>query len=91
LARRLIPEFPEVFVNCPIDVCQRREATRISSCVESDLYGKAEAGRLKRGLPGVSAPYEMPSRPEMELASDVLDSGESAKRIMAYIQSRWLK
>jgi len=37
LARRLIPEFAEVFVKCPLEVCQDREAARRSSYVEQDL------------------------------------------------------
>ena len=90
LARRLIPEFAEVYMKCPLKTCKAREASRRGQTVQKDLYKSAAEGKLKGELPGISAPYEEPENPELLIASDVLSPHESARRIMAYIKSRWI-
>ena len=89
LARRLIREFAEIYVKCPLRTCQRRETSRHGQLVQRDLYKKAIEGRLKGQLPGISVPYEAPENPEVQVASDILSPYESARKIMAYIRSRW--
>jgi adenylylsulfate kinase len=89
LARKLIHEFAEVYLKCPLEVCKAREGSRLSEWVEEDLYQKAEQGKLKGRLPGVSTTYEKPENPELEVRSDALSPRESAAKIMNYIQSRW--
>jgi adenylylsulfate kinase len=91
LARKRMPAFAEIYVKCPLEICQSREASRNGQGVEKNLYQKAEAGRLDGNLPGVSTPYEEPFHPEVLVASDKLRPKESAKRIMGYVQSRWMK
>jgi len=89
LARRLIREFAEIYVKCPLRTCQVRETSRRGQLVQNDLYKRASEGALKGELPGVSAPYEEPENPEVLVTSDLLSPHESAKRIMAYVKSRW--
>jgi adenylylsulfate kinase-like enzyme len=38
----------------------------------------------------VSAPYEEPKDPEIQVASDALTPMEAAREIMNYVWSRWL-
>ncbi len=90
LARRLIPEFAEIYVKCPLETCKAREASRRGQAVQKDLYKSAAEGKLKGELPGISAPYEESENPEVLIASDVLSPHESAGRVMAYIKSRWI-
>ena len=66
-----------------------REAVRRNQLVQKDLYKHALKGELKGDVPGISAPYEEPENPEVFIASDLLSPHESAKRIMAYVKSRW--
>lgn len=63
LARRIAPEgkFIEVFLNAPVEVCAQRDP--------KGLYAKARAGEIK-DFTGVSAPYEPPLNPELELRTD---------------------
>ena len=89
LARKLIPEFAEVYVKCPVELCRQREASRQGGLVEKDLYKKAETGRLEGKLPGVTVPYEAPEAPDVEILSDSLKPHESAEMILTYIRSRW--
>ena len=88
-ARRLVPEFAEVYVKCALETCKAREGSRRGQPVQKDLYKRAVEGKLKGGLPGISAPYEEPENPEVLVQSDVLSPKESARKIMAYIRSRW--
>ena len=88
-ARKLIPEFAEIYVKCPLKTCQARETSRRGQPVQKHLYESAAEGTLKGKLPGISAPYEEPENPEVLVASDVMSSYESAKKIMAYIRLRW--
>jgi adenylyl-sulfate kinase len=53
--------FVEVFVNAPLEVCEARDPKH--------LYQKARAGQIKE-FTGVSAPYEPPDAPELELRTD---------------------
>jgi len=58
-------EFLEVFVNTPLEECERRDP--------KGLYARARAGEL-RGLTGVDDPYEPPASPELELSGEGLEA-----------------
>jgi adenylylsulfate kinase len=90
LARERIPEFAEVYIKCAIEVCKARESSRENPLVEKNMYEKAQRGSLKGDLPGVTAPYEEPTAPEVEVPSDALTPTEAAREIMNYVRSRWL-
>ncbi len=65
-ARSLIPRFCEVYVSCPLDVCEARDP--------KGIYAAAAGGRL-RNVPGVHLPYELANAPEL-----VLDGREPPER-----------
>lgn len=67
--RELLPpgHFIEVFVNAPLAVCEQRDP--------KGLYAKARALEIKE-FTGVSAPYEPPVQPELELRTDQLTVAE---------------
>src|SRR3954470_18381276 len=70
-------DFVEVFVECPLEVCEQRDV--------KGLYQKARAGQIKE-FTGISAPYEAPTNPEIELRTDQLSVAESVARILDYLQ-----
>jgi len=80
LVRRMLAggpnQFIEIFVNAPLDVCERRDP--------KGLYAKARANEIKE-FTGISAPYEAPSEPEIELRTDEITVAESVARIMEYL------
>jgi len=90
LAREGIVDFAEVYVACPLHVCMEREGQRTEAPVQRNLYGKALEGSLEGELPGVSVPYEAPKNPDLTVHSDGISPAESARKIMDYVQSRWL-
>ncbi|OGW54814.1 MAG: hypothetical protein A2Z46_04110 [Nitrospirae bacterium RBG_19FT_COMBO_55_12] len=55
-ARALIQRFIEVYVDCPIEICRKRDP--------KGIYARASSGRAT-GVPGVQASYEPPLRPEL--------------------------
>lgn len=69
-------QFVEVFVNAPLEVCEQRDV--------KGLYAKARAQELKE-FTGVSAPYEAPEHPELELRTDQLTIAESVTKILEYL------
>ena len=75
-ARELIAEgrFVEVFVDCPLDVCEERDT--------KGLYKKARAGEIKE-FTGISAPYESPLAPEVTVNTAELSIEESAQVVIA--------
>jgi len=77
--RRLLPveRFIEVFVNAPLEVCERRDA--------KGLYARARANQLA-DFTGISSPYEAPEQPEIELRTDILSVEESAAKVLAYLK-----
>jgi bifunctional enzyme CysN/CysC len=79
LVRKLLPpgRFVEVYVNAPLEVCERRDP--------KGLYAKARAKEIKE-FTGISAPYEPPASPEIELRTDQLTVGESVARILEFLQ-----
>jgi bifunctional enzyme CysN/CysC len=79
LVRKMVEpgQFVEVYVNAPLDVCEQRDP--------KGLYVKARANQIK-DFTGVSAPYEAPEQPEMELHTDKLSVAESVARILDYLQ-----
>lgn len=78
LVRKLLPEgrFFEVYVNAPIEVCEARDP--------KGLYAKVRANEIKN-FTGISAPYEAPEHPELELRTDVLGPDECVGRILEYL------
>jgi len=78
LVRDMLTEgkFIEVFVNAPLVVCEQRDP--------KGLYAKARANEIKE-FTGISAPYESPEAPEIELHTDRLSVAESVGRILEYL------
>lgn len=68
--------FIEVFVDCPVGVCEKRDP--------KGMYQKARAGIIKN-FTGISAPYEPPENPEIHLRTDQLTVEECTQTIMGYL------
>jgi adenylyl-sulfate kinase len=72
LARSIVPagKFLEVYVNAPLVVCEQRDP--------KGLYARARTGELKE-FTGISAPYEPPMNPDLELQTDRLSVSECVR------------
>lgn len=75
-ARRLIPQFGEVYIRCPLEVCMEREAHRTAIFSPKGIYEKsAKAGA---NVPGVNVAYEEPVDPIIIIDSDKTKPDTSA-------------
>lgn len=72
-------DFIEVFVECPLEVCEQRDP--------KGLYQKARAGKIPE-FTGVSAPYESPAAPEITLHTERQSVEECVETIVGYLRER---
>lgn len=81
-ARQVIPHFMEAYLQCPLEVCMRREAKRKNThLAPTGIYKRAEEGEAST-VPGVGVPYEEPLNPEVKLDSSRLSARECAREIL---------
>ena len=71
--RRLIGNFVEVYVQCPIEECEKRDV--------KGLFKKARAGEIT-GFTGVDDPYEEPLHPEVICETAKETPEESADKVI---------
>lgn len=71
--------FTEIYVNASIETCEKRDV--------KGLYKKARAGKIEN-FTGISAPYEPPTNPDVEVNSENEDAVESVEKIMHKLSSR---
>ncbi len=77
----LSPGFLEVFIDCPVAVCEDRDP--------KGLYAKARSGIIT-DFTGVNSPYQAPMEPDVHLRTDLLSPDKCAdilhKKILSAIQ-----
>jgi len=71
--------FVEIFVNTSIAECERRDV--------KGLYKKARAGEIEN-FTGISAPYEAPENPNIEIVTEKETVQEAVNRIIEFIKPR---
>ena len=68
--------FVEVYINTSIEECERRDV--------KGLYKKARTGEIKN-MTGVSAPYEAPEHPDIEIKTENESVQVSVKKLIDFI------
>ena len=71
--------FNEIFINAPLAVCEARD--------NKGLYRRARAGEVKE-FTGVSAPYEAPLAPELELRTAEKPVQACVDELIAFVERR---
>ncbi len=69
----------EVFVNTPLEVCEQRDV--------KGLYKKARTGELKN-FTGISAPYETPINPFIEIDTVNESPEQAVQKILSMIKNK---
>lgn len=72
-------KFIEVFCNCPVSICENRDT--------KGLYQKAKKGEIKN-FTGISDPYEVPEKPEIEIKTDKEGIKECVKKVINYLEEK---
>ena len=83
LARGLVPNFHEIYVRCPAELCREREARRVDEFAPGGVYEKGGAGWP---VPGVNVPYEEPENPELTIDCGELAVSGAAEKFVKYIK-----
>ena len=78
IAKEIIGEenFIEVYINASLETCEDRDI--------KGLYKKARKGEIK-DFTGISAPFEAPLNPEIEINTSELSIDESVQKVLNYI------
>ncbi|WP_312027396.1 adenylyl-sulfate kinase [Paenibacillus typhae] len=75
-ARQTLPRFAEVYVDCPLEVCEARDV--------KGLYAKARRGEIP-SFTGISDPYETPPDPELTLNTAGQTPEENVNTLLAWL------
>jgi adenylylsulfate kinase len=78
-ARQQIPRFVEVYVDCPLEVCMKRDPKGIYRQAQENPAGN---------VPGVDVPYEPPENPDIHIRGDREPPESGARRIIAELAER---
>jgi len=88
-ARTQIPRFIEAYLECPVDVCMRRESERKETYnAPTQIYQKALKNKASSTVPGVGQPYEEPLNPDVSVKNFELTPQESAQQILEAINAK---
>ncbi len=82
LARTIIggEDFREVYVSTPLEECERRDV--------KGLYARARKGEIKE-FTGISAPFEVPENPALEIDTSRLSLKESVRRVVDMVMDNF--
>ena len=69
----------EIYVNASVEECERRDV--------KGLYKKARLGEIKN-MTGISAPYEPPINPDLEIKTDNLSIEKSVGIILKFLKNK---
>ena len=70
----------EIYVNTSLAACERRDL--------KGLYKKARSGEIKN-MTGISAPYQAPTHPDIEIITDGQTTQQSVDAIMQFLNKKF--
>lgn len=76
-ARKLIKNFLEVYVQCPLETCLKRDT--------KGLYAKAQTGQATT-VPGLQDRYEAPKKPEVIVDTNRQSPDECVQKIISELK-----
>lgn len=84
-ARKQIPRFIEAYLECPLNVCIKRETKRGKTHqAPKQIYKRAQEGKAPT-VPGIGQPYEQPLNPEITINTIRLTPEQAAQKILQII------
>ncbi len=69
----------EVYINAPLSVCEERDV--------KGLYQKARKGEIKN-FTGIDSPFEAPSKPDLEIHTDLNSKEECLEMLVKFVLQR---
>jgi adenylylsulfate kinase-like enzyme len=84
--RNQIQMFVEVYLECPLKVCMKREAQRRETFgAPKQIYSRAKNGEA-RTVPGVGQPYEPPLNPEITIDTTENTPEQASQKIFRKLE-----
>lgn len=80
-ARRRIPQFLEIYVDTPLEICMQRDP--------KGIYRRARTGEAQH-VPGLQAEYEPPEHADIVVRGDSENPEDAAARIVNLLDARGL-
>jgi len=71
--------YVEIFINTPLSACEERDV--------KGLYAKARRGEISN-FTGISAPYEAPQSPEIEIDASIVSVADAVVIILKHIENK---
>ncbi|WP_271754876.1 adenylyl-sulfate kinase [Cohnella sp. JJ-181] len=71
-------DFAEVYVNCPLEECERRDP--------KGMYKKARSGLIP-SFTGIGAPYDVPEQPELTVDTHSRTETDSVADLIGYLEA----
>lgn len=71
--------FVEIYINTSVEECERRDV--------KGLYKKARKGEIKN-MTGISAPYEAPENPDIEIKTEEITVEQSVNKIINFLNNK---
>jgi len=72
-------DFIEIYCDTPIEICETRDV--------KGMYKKARTGKIA-GFTGISAPYEVPIKPELSVNTGTLELNACVKQVICEMKLR---
>ncbi|MCP3028325.1 adenylyl-sulfate kinase [Halobacillus sp. A5] len=72
-------EFVEVFVDCPLEECEKRDP--------KGIYKKVRNGEIP-SFTGIDSPYEAPEKSELIIQTEKESAEQSAEKIIQFLQEK---
>jgi len=89
VGRREIENLIIAYVDCPLEICMKREAERKETYgAPRDIYKRGLAGESAT-VPGIGVPYEVPENPDIVLDSVKFTAQENAEKILKVILQKY--
>lgn len=89
LAKKIISNYLEVYLKCPLEIAQEREKHRSDmKGAPEEIYDRAEKGHTET-VPGVQVEYEEPLVPDLIVETNILGIEECAYKIFSEITSQF--
>lgn len=80
-ARSLIKQFSEIYIDCPLEICEQRDV--------KGHYKKVREGTIKQFV-GFNVPYQIPEHPELVVHTNKELIKESVEKIILYLEKKGL-
>jgi len=88
-ARKQISRFMEAYLECPLEVCMKREARRGKTYqAPKQIYAGALEGKAPT-VPGIGQPYEPPLKPEITIDTTKYTPEQCAQKILETVMQRF--